>query len=91
MKLYMVNLKSQTTMLNAIKNAKEKKSAKGLLSAAWNLVIQLFRSSDELKVHHVKPKFGDEYWEAYDPATRKWYCFTTEDGLHAWLDRHIQP
>ncbi|MFQ3616165.1 MAG: hypothetical protein SNJ57_05295 [Cyanobacteriota bacterium] len=61
MKLYMVNLRSQTAMLNAIKNAKEKDSAKAFLNAAWNSLVQLFRSPDELKVHQVKPKSGNKY------------------------------
>ncbi|BAU41657.1 hypothetical protein [Leptolyngbya sp. O-77] len=90
MKLYMVNLKSQSAMLHAVKNAKGKGSMKGMMNSAWNALVQLLKGSNELRVRHVKLKCGDEYWEVYDPATRNWYCFKTEDGLYAWLDRHHQ-
>lgn len=59
-------------------------STLGRLLHEW---IALILTVDELKIHALKSKTGEDYWKVHDPLSERSIFFNSETELRKWLDR----
>jgi hypothetical protein len=56
------------------------------LKHAWDDVVQLMTSSNDVKVWKTRDRHGNEYWNAYDPITDAARQFSSEAEVRVWLE-----
>ncbi|MBF2050935.1 MAG: hypothetical protein IGS54_26845 [Elainella sp. C42_A2020_010] len=62
----------------------------GLNSALDQLAATLLRTP-EPEVNWKTDRYGEPYLEIYDPATKKFHYFTSDQDALIWLERRFQP
>lgn len=62
---------------------------KSKLDSVWQKLTLLFTSNSELQVWSTRDRNGDLSWHAYDPITRHYVCFGSEDDIRAWIEQRF--
>jgi hypothetical protein len=53
----------------------------------WNLLLKAFANSSEPQIYQKHDRHGNMYFKVYDPVTRQFGTFTTEQEVRVWLDQ----
>lgn len=51
-----------------------------------NRIVEYFNSQSEIKVWQRQDRFGNEYWEVYDPNTHRSASFGSEEEVRIWIE-----
>jgi hypothetical protein len=62
---------------------------KSMLGSIWQKLILLLTSSSELQVWSNCNENSEISWHAYDPITRRYACFGSEDDMRAWIEQRF--
>lgn len=58
------------------------------LSRAWQKIVNLLSASaNEPQVWQRVDCYGNTYWEAYDPISRKSFCSGSEADIRIWIEQ----
>lgn len=57
------------------------------LCGIWQKIVNAVLTSQELKVWQKSDRYGNNYWEAYDPATGKSFKSGSESDMLAWIEQ----
>lgn len=70
------------------KDQKRFKKSKLLLTVnkIWQHLIAIFTKQPELQVQQRSNRFGNTWWEAYDPVTGCSASFGSETDMLAWIE-----
>jgi hypothetical protein len=49
-------------------------------------IVEYFNSQSEIKVWQRQDRFGNEYWEVYDPNTHRSASFDSEEEVRIWIE-----
>jgi hypothetical protein len=82
------NLDEERIELLDDKDQERFKKAKPLsvLNRIWQHLIAIFTKLPELQVKHRSDRFGNTWWEAYDPVTGRSASFGSETDMLAWIE-----
>ena len=53
----------------------------------WNAVAAIFVQSSEPKIYQKRDRFGNLYFQVYDPQTGRSSVFNTEAEVRFWIDQ----
>ncbi len=64
------------------------KKAKPLsvVNTIWQHLIAILTKQPELQVQQRSDRFGNTWWEAYDPVTGRSASFGSETDMLAWIE-----
>lgn len=60
------------------------------LYKVWQKFIYTLTSPEELQVWQKRDRFGNTYWEAYDPQTGGYFCSGSEADILAWIEQRYR-
>ncbi|MCC5598831.1 hypothetical protein [Nostoc favosum] len=83
-------LPTEDTRINCSPLFKEKINSnfwKSLHSIWENLVKKLLADPNELQVRQKVDRYGNIYWQAYDPATGKSFSSGSEADVCMWIEQ----
>ena len=49
-------------------------------------IVEYFNSQSEIKVWQCQDRFGNKYWEVYDPNTNRSASFGSEEEVRIWIE-----
>jgi hypothetical protein len=49
-------------------------------------IVEYFNSQPEIKVWQRQDRFGNDYWEVYDPNTHRSASFGSEEEVRIWIE-----
>lgn len=70
-------------------NEEQKRLGKKLfagLNPIWQYLVTIFTKQPELQVRQQFDRFGNSWWEAYDPVTGRSASFGSELDMLAWIE-----
>jgi hypothetical protein len=78
--------------LEALYTQEEQKLVKeikvfSILNSIWQHLVTFFTKEPELKVWKRSDRFGNIWWEAYDPFTGSSSTFGCEVDMLEWIER----
>lgn len=53
----------------------------------WQNLVNYFTHPSELRIWQTRDRFGNPYWQAYDPATGKSISSGSEAEIRAWIEQ----
>jgi hypothetical protein len=60
-----------------------------LIKKIWKNLSNIFFSNNELKIWQKRDRFGNIYWQAYNPYTRNFVCFASEMEVRIWIEQQL--
>ncbi len=51
-------------------------------------LMQVFVGSNDLRIWQTYDRFGNNWWNAYDPLTGRNTCVESEAEMRAWIEQH---
>ena len=58
-----------------------------VVNKIWQLLITTFTQEPEMKVWQRSDRFGNTWWEAYNPANGRSATFGNEIELLSWIEK----
>lgn len=53
--------------------------------------LNFMTGNESIQIVQRRDRYGDTYWDAYDPATHSHHRFDTEQEVRIWLDQRFYP
>ncbi|BAZ22683.1 hypothetical protein NIES4073_35700 [Kalymmatonema gypsitolerans NIES-4073] len=90
-----INLKSDNSCIAISQNAQTKANWQTSFSFSWlykvwQKFIYALTSPEELQVWQKRDRFGNTYWEAYDPQTGGYFSSGSEADILAWVEQRYR-
>jgi hypothetical protein len=76
----------QSLESNTITNQSLRFNIVEYLKKLGDRIVEYFNSQSEIKVWQRQDRFGNEYWEVYDPKTNRSASFGSEDEVRIWIE-----
>lgn len=57
------------------------------LNNIWQYLIAIFTKQNELQVRQKSDRFGNTWWNAYDPATGESVSFGSDTEMLIWIEQ----
>jgi len=59
------------------------------ISKIWQKLDNILTINDDLKIWQKRDRFGNIYWQAYNPKTRKFVGFASEKEVRIWIEQQL--
>lgn len=56
------------------------------LNSIWQHLLRIFTKGNELQIWQTSDRFGNTWWNAYDPTTGCSTSLTSEAEMRAWIE-----
>ena len=60
-----------------------------LVKKSFQYFFSAIATCDDLKVWQKCDRFGNSYWQVYNPKTRHFTCFGSESEVRSWLEQQF--
>lgn len=60
-----------------------------LISKIWQTFSKILIIDDNLKIWQKCDRFGNLYWQAYNPKTRNFVYFASETEVRIWIEQQL--
>ena len=77
---------SQSLESNTIGNQTSRFNIVEYLKELGDRIVEYFNSQSEIKVWQCQDRFGNKYWEVYDPNTNRSASFGSEEEVRIWIE-----
>lgn len=76
----------ENSALKSGETVKKTPDFKAFLNNSWHQFVHFLTTERELKVWHRANRFGNHWWEAYDPFTGRFNNFGSEKEAITWIE-----
>jgi hypothetical protein len=64
-------------------------SVAALMGKLWQQLSRIVIINDNLQIWQKRDRFGNTYWQVYNPRTRQFTSFASETEVRMWIEQQL--